>query len=155
MELAVGKKAPAFTLEDKQGVKHALKDIDSEFTVLYFYPKDNTPGCTLEAVAFSTLKKKFEQLGVTIIGISGGDQKSKTRFCEKNKLAITLLSDTDNNIGKKYGVFGEKKFMGRTYLGYKRSTFLLDKNKKIIERYDNVKAATHPQQLLDDIQHRR
>lgn len=150
--MEIGKKAPAFTLKDKDGVKHALKDIDTDFTVVYFYPKDNTPGCTLESIGFSKRKKKFEKAGATIIGISGGDEKSKTKFCNKFKLGITLLSDTDNAIGKKYGVFTKKKFMGREYEGYNRTTFLLDKNKKIIRIYENVKAATHPQQILDDIQ---
>lgn len=151
MTLQINKKAPAFNLADKDGVKHALKDIKSEFTIVYFYPKDNTPGCTIEAHEFTKLKSQFKQLDTTIIGISGGNEKTKTKFCEKNKLKIILLSDTNNTIGIKYGIFGEKKFMGRTYQGYNRVTFLLDKNKKIIKVYDKVKPLVHAKEVLKNI----
>jgi peroxiredoxin Q/BCP len=151
MTLEIGKKAPAFNLSDKDNNKVALKDITTDYTVVYFYPKDNTPGCTIEAHEFSKLNNEFKKANTTIIGISGGDEKTKKKFCEKNKLTITLLSDTDNKVGEKYGVFGEKKFMGRTYQGYNRITFILDKNKKVIQRYDKVKPLIHAKEVLEFI----
>lgn len=149
--LEMNKKAPAFNLSDKDGVKHALKDITSKYTLVYFYPKDNTPGCTTEGLEFSKLKSKLDAEGVTIIGISGGDEKSKTKFCDKHKFTITLLSDTDFKVSTKYGVYGEKKFMGRTYMGINRVSFLLNKDKKIIKVYNKVKPAEHATEVLMDV----
>lgn len=146
--LAIGKKAPAFALPDKDGVKHSLKEVKTKYTVIYFYPKDNTPGCTIEAHEFTKLKKEFDKANTTIIGISGGDEKSKTKFCEKNKLSITLLSDADFKVSEKYQTYGEKKFMGRTYMGVSRVTYVLDANKKIIQVYPNVKALGHAKAVL-------
>lgn len=151
MVLEVGKKAPAFNLPDKDGVKHALKNVNTNYTVVYFYPRDNTPGCTVEAKTFTTYKSRFDKAGISIIGISGGDEKSKTKFCLNNKLKILLLSDADGKIGTKYGVYGEKKFMGKTFIGFKRMSFLLDKNKKIIKVYEKVKSAQHPKEILKDV----
>ncbi|MBN1175690.1 thioredoxin-dependent thiol peroxidase [Candidatus Woesearchaeota archaeon] len=147
----VGKKAPSFSLSDKDGKKISLKDVDASYTVVYFYPKDNAPGCTIEAHGFEKLKTKFKNANAVVVGISGGDEKSKTKFCEKQNLSILLLSDSDFAVSTKYGVYGEKKFMGKTYMGINRVTFLLDKDKKVIKRYDSVKPLTHPQNVLDDI----
>lgn len=147
--LKPGAKAPAFSLPDKDGVKHALKDVKTEFTVIYFYPRDNTPGCTIEAKAFSKDIAKFDKAGATVIGISGGNEKSKTKFCDKYKLKVTLLSDEDHAVCKKYGVFGRKKFMGREFDGIFRHTLVLDKNKKVIQHYDKVSPAAHPGEILD------
>lgn len=149
--LEVGKKAPAFSLPDKDGVKHALKDIETKYTLVYFYPKDNTSGCTVEGIEFTKFKDKLKKEGLTIIGISGGDEKSKTKFCEKNNLTITLLSDTDFSVSTKFGVYGEKKFMGKTYMGINRVSFLLDKDKKIIKVYNKVKPAEHATEILLEI----
>ena len=151
MTLEVGKKAPQFSLPDKDGVKHSLKDINTKYTLVYFYPKDNTPGCTTEAVTFTKLKKKFDNAGVSIIGISGGNEKTKSKFCLKNKLTITLLSDEDFKVSTKFGVYGEKKFMGRTYMGINRMSFLLNKDKKVIKVYEKVKPIDHPTEVLLDI----
>jgi len=93
--LKEGKNAPAFSLNDKDGVKHGLSDVKSKFTIVYFYPKDNTPGCTIEAKKFGSDKSKYDQLDATVIGISGGDEKTKTKFCSKYDLKVLLLSDTD------------------------------------------------------------
>ena len=147
----VGKKALAFNLPDKDGSKVSLKDVDTDYVILYFYPKDNTPGCSVEAKGFEKIKTKLKNANATVIGISGGDEKTKTKFCEKQGLSITLLSDTDFKISEKYGVYGEKKFMGKTYMGISRTTFLLDKNRKVIKRYDKVKPLTHPSEVLADI----
>lgn len=149
--LELGKIAPAFNLPDKNGVKHSLKDIDTNYTLVYFYPKDNTPGCTTEGLEFTKLKSKLEKAGVTIIGISGGDEKSKTKFCDKHKFTITLLSDADFKVSTKYGVYGEKKFMGRTYMGINRVSFLLNKDKKVIKVYNKVKPAEHATEVLLDV----
>ena len=146
-----GKNAPDFALPDKDGRVHKLKEITSKFTVIYFYPKDNTPGCTVEANMFNRDLSSFKKLDTTIIGISGGDEKSKTKFCEKHGISFPLLSDTDFKVSSKYGVYGEKKFMGRSYMGIARMTFVLDENKKVIKVYEKVKPPTHSKEVLDFI----
>ena len=146
-----GKKAPAFTLENKDGEKVALKDIEADFTVLFFYPKDSTPGCTIEAKGFNKSLNTFAKNGVEVIGISGGDNSTKEKFCKKHSLKLDLLSDADFKVSKKYQSYGEKKFMGKTFEGIYRKTFVLDKNKKIIKAYDKVKPAEHPKEVLDFI----
>ncbi|HLP79351.1 MAG TPA: peroxiredoxin [Acidobacteriota bacterium] len=149
--LTVGTKAPDFTLPDKDGKLHSLKNIKSKYTVVYFYPKDNTTGCTLEARDFSVMKQQFESRGITIIGISGGDAASKTKFCTQNELTITLLSDTDYSTSKAFGVYGEKSFMGKIGLGIQRSTFVLDEQKKIVAVFENVNALGHAKNVLAKI----
>ena len=142
-------KAPEFSLPDKDGKIHSLKDIKSKNVVVYFYPTDNTPGCTIEAIEFTKTLPELERLGIAVLGITGGDKETKTKFCKDHNLKVTLLSDTDFSISKKYGVYGEKSFMGRTYLGIKRITFLLDKEHKIIKVFDTVKPATHAQEIIE------
>ncbi|HMO19045.1 MAG TPA: thioredoxin-dependent thiol peroxidase [Oligoflexia bacterium] len=149
--LKPGSKAPSFSLENQNGEILSLKDIEEDYIALFFYPKDNTPGCTIEAQGFTALKKKFEKAKTLPIGISGGTTKTKQKFCEKAGLDVTLLSDEDGSIGEKYGVYGEKKFMGRTYLGYQRHSFLIGQDRKIIKIYDSVKPETHPEEILKDI----
>ena len=133
--LKAGARAPQFSLSDKDQIEVSLNELRSDFTVIFFYPKDNTPGCTIQSKQYSKDLKNFQKLNTTVLGISGGDQKSKTTFCKKHKLAVTLLSDGDFSVAKKYGVFGEKSFMGRKFMGIFRTTFLLDKNKKVIKVY--------------------
>jgi len=145
------KKAIDFTLSDKDNKKHILSKIKSAYTILYFYPKDNTPGCTIEAREFSVNKKTFDKLGATVVGISGGDEKTKTKFCEKNKLSILLLSDTDYKVSKKYKLYGEKKFMGHKYMGISRTSYLLDKNKNILHVFEKVKPFGHAKEVMDKI----
>lgn len=144
-----GKKAPAFNLENKDGESVRLTDFDAEYLVLYFYPKDNTPGCTVEAQGFSRDLAKYRKLDTEVIGISGGDQKSKESFCSKNKLKITLLSDGDFKVAKKYGVYGPKKFMGKTYQGIHRTTFVLNKQRKVIKVFDKVSPTQHSKEVLE------
>jgi len=146
--LTEGKKAPAFSLKDRTGESYELKDLLDKYTVIFFYPKDNTPGCTIEAAGFQKLAKDFLKLGTTVVGISGGDEKSKQKFCEKNKLSIPMLSDSDFKVSEKYGVYGEKKFMGRTFNGIHRVTFLLDSEGKIIKVFNPVKPKDHPKEVL-------
>jgi len=149
--LSEGKKAPAFNLKDKDGQAHRLSELLGEYTVLFFYPKDNTSGCTIEANGFQKLAKDFRKLKTTIVGISGGDEKSKEKFCKKNGLTIPMLSDTDFTVSEKYGIYGENKFMGRTYMGIKRITFVLDSKGKIIKIFDKVKPVDHPKEVIDFI----
>jgi len=144
----IAKRAPSFQLQDKDGNKIRLNKVDAKYTILYFYPKDNTLGCTIQAKTFTKKKEELEKLGATIIGISGGDNKSKTKFCEKNELDITLLSDPDFKVSDAYGVYGEKSFMGKKYMGIARTTFILDKNKKIIQVYEKVKPAENADDII-------
>jgi peroxiredoxin Q/BCP len=146
--LKLGDKAPEFTLQDMNDCELSLSKVDSIYKVVYFYPKDNTPGCTIQAQQFSKDLKKLKELNAEVIGISGGDAKSKTLFCNKNKLSVTLLSDTDFEIAKKYGVFGEKFFMGRKYLGISRVTFLLDKNNQIIKVYEKASPEKNSAEII-------
>lgn len=147
--IELNKKAPNFSLPDKNNEQISLDQIKSKYTIIYFYPKDNTPGCTIEAIEFSTLQKEFEKANTTIIGISGGNEKTKTTFCNKHKLTIPLLSDTEFIVSKKYDVYGEKKFMGRLFNGIKRTTFILDSEKKIIAIFDKVNVKDHATEVLD------
>lgn len=146
-----GKKAPAFTLEDKDGEKYKLGSFQEDYLVLFFYPKDSTPGCTTETVGFDKLLRKFANQGAAVVGISGGTNKTKQKFCEKHSLKTLLLTDPDYSTAKKYGAFGLKKFMGREYEGIFRMTFVLDKNRKVIKVFEKVKPAEHPQEVLDFI----
>jgi thioredoxin-dependent peroxiredoxin len=149
LKMKEGNKAPDFVLKDKDSNEVRLSEIDSNYTVVYFYPKDDTPGCTIEANEFSSVLDEFEKLGVRVIGISGGDEVSKKKFCEKHELRVTLLSDIDYRVCKKYDAYGEKKFMGRTYDGIFRVTYVLDKDKKVIKTYGKVKAAGHAAEVLE------
>jgi peroxiredoxin Q/BCP len=146
--LSVGAKAPVFALTDKDGKKVALKDLSNKFSVVYFYPKDDTPGCTLQAIEFTGELEAFKKRGAAIIGISGGDDKSKSKFCAKHKLGVTLLSDPDFGVAKKFGAYGEKSFMGRKFNGIFRSTFVLDKDKRVLRIFDSVSAKGHAEQVL-------
>ncbi|MDP4039754.1 MAG: peroxiredoxin [Candidatus Pacearchaeota archaeon] len=144
-------KSKNFKLKDKFGKPHELNDFKEKYKVIYFYPKDNTPGCTIEANQFSELLKDFKKLSTKIIGISGGDEKSKTKFCEKYNLKVLLLSDPDFKVSKDFKVYGEKSFMGRKFLGINRRTFILDKNNNILKVYEKVNALGHAKEVLDFI----
>jgi thioredoxin-dependent peroxiredoxin len=148
-------KAPNFKLKDKDGQEHQLNKINSKFTIIYFYPKDNTPGCTIEAKMFNKYLENFEKMDTKIIGISGGDEKSKTKFCEKHDLKLLLLSDPEFEVSKAYKAYGEKFFMGRRFMGIHRYTYVLDKNKKVIKLYDRVKPADHPIEVLNFIKEQK
>ena len=148
MVLKKGDKSFDFALKNKDGKLHKLSDIKSNYVVVYFYPKDSTPGCTIEANEFTELINDFKKLNAEVIGISGGDEESKRKFCDKHNLKITLLSDHNFKISKKYGVYGEKSFLGKKFLGINRTTFVLDKNKKIIMVYENVKVQEHAKEIL-------
>ncbi len=144
-----GDLAPDFSLKDKDGKEHNLSKIKTKYKVIYFYPKDNTPGCTIESKEFSDALPEFQKLNAQVIGISGGDDKSKEKFCTKYNLKLLLLSDTDFSVSKAYKVYGEKKFMGRKYLGIFRTTFILDKNNKIIKVFEKVSPLGHAKELIN------
>ena len=148
-ELRVGSKAPMFRLNDKDGASHGIGTGDAPFTVVFFYPKDNTPGCTVEAQEFSAALKEFARRGAKVIGISGGDAKTKEKFCSKYDLTIDLVSDSDFAVSKAYGVYGDKKFMGRTYQGIFRTTFVVDSTGKIAAILSDVTPKGHAREVLE------
>lgn len=123
----------------------------SPLTLLYFYPKDDTPGCTLEASDFTRLKSEFEALGIQIIWVSKDSEASHAKFCNKYNLSIQLVSDEDESLQNQFGVIGEKKNYGKIYIGVIRSTFLLDSQWKIIKEWRNVKATGHAEKVLREI----
>jgi peroxiredoxin Q/BCP len=146
--LKEGAKAPKFKLEDKDGRVFGVGTTATDFTVVYFYPKDNTPGCTLEAQEFTDALKDFKVRKSQVIGVSGGDHKTKAKFCEKYSLAVPLVSDTDFKVSKAYGVYGDKKFMGRSFKGIHRTTFIVDKNGAVVRTFEKVKPEGHAQEVL-------
>src|ERR1700752_3805268 len=121
-----GSTAPAFKTTDANGEAVNLKDLRGQKVVLYFYPKDDTPGCTKEACSFRDAFSDFKKRGIKILGVSPDKEASHKKFADKYKLPFTLLVDTDHSIADAYGTYGQKKFMGRTYMGIKRTTFLID-----------------------------
>lgn len=143
-----GATAPAFKTTDTNGKSLSLKDFRGQKVVLYFYPKDDTPGCTKEACSFRDGFLKFKKRGITILGVSPDSEKSHQKFTAKYKLPFTLLADTDHSIADAYGVYGEKKFMGRTYMGIHRTTFLIDEKGKIKKVFEKVKPEVHADEVL-------
>jgi len=149
--LEVGDKAPEFEALNQDGVKVALKDFVGKNVVLYFYPKDNTPGCTTEACEFSANYDQFIENDTVIIGVSPDSVKSHVGFIAKQNLKHILLSDEDKEISKLYGVWQVKKNYGKEYLGIVRSTFVIGKDGKIAKIYKNVKAKDHAAKVLADL----
>jgi peroxiredoxin Q/BCP len=123
----------------------------SPLTLLYFYPKDDTPGCTLEAQDFTRLVPDFAKLGIQIVWVSRDTEVSHTKFCNKYDLAVTLISDEDGSLHNQFGVIGEKKNYGKVYIGTIRSTFLLDQTGKILHEWRNVKATGHAEKVLREL----
>ncbi len=141
-------KAPDFSLVDEKGNKVSLAEYKGKPVVLYFYPKDDTPGCTTEACNFRDDYSKYEEAGAVILGISPDSEKSHAKFANKHSLPFTLLVDEDHKICDAYGVWGRKKFMGREYDGVFRTTFLIDKDGNIAKVFEGVKPATHSGEVL-------
>lgn len=138
-------------LDASDNNSYTLKDFNGKKVILYFYPKDNTPGCTLEAKSFTCLQDEFDNLGYFIIGVSRDSVKKHQNFIEKQELKLLLLSDKDEELVKAFDVLKEKKMYGKTHMGIVRSTFLLDENGTITKEYRNVKAKTHPEELLNEL----
>jgi thioredoxin-dependent peroxiredoxin len=146
--LKAGSTAPAFTTTDAAGNTIRLKDFRGQKVALYFYPKDDTPGCTKEACSFRDAFTDFEERGIKVLGISTDNEASHAKFANKYKLPFTLLTDTEHSISEAYGTYGEKKFMGRTYMGVKRTTFLIDEKGKIRKIFEKVKPDEHAGEVL-------
>ena len=151
MPLAAGNKAPEFTLMNESGLEFCLSDYIGKTVLLYFYPKDDTPGCTKEACNFRDDYSEYDKAGVTILGISPDTSKSHAKFKAKFELPFTLLADPDHQIASAYGVWGRKKFMGREYDGILRTTFLIGPDSRIIKVFENVKPAEHSVEVLAEL----
>lgn len=148
MALEANIPAPDFTLPDETGLPRSLSEFRGKPVVLYFYPKDDTPGCTKEACSFRDDYQVYADSGVVILGVSPDSPASHARFKEKYNLPFTLLSDEDHQVCKLYGVWGKKKFMGREYEGVLRTTFLIDENGIIKKVFPNVKPEGHSAEVL-------
>ena len=146
--LKIHTKAPSFQIPSTSKDNYSLKDSLGKYIVLYFYPKDDTPGCTLETNDFNKLISKFKKLGCDVYGVSKDSLKSHNKFKEKYKIKFDLLADEDLKVLKKYKVWGKKKFMGREFMGTIRTTYLIDKKGKIIKIWDNVKVKDHAKEVL-------
>jgi len=149
MAIEEGKAAPAFTLNDTDGNKVALKDFKGQNVIVYFYPKDDTPGCTKQACGFRDLWKKYEKSDTVVLGISPDDGESHRKFVDKYKLPFTLLSDPKKKVMEKYGAWGEKNMYGKKTIGVIRSTVWVGPNGKVVKHWRRVpKAADHPEKVL-------
>jgi peroxiredoxin Q/BCP len=148
MELKVGQKAPDFKLPDENGKLHKLSDYAGKKVVLYFYPADDTPGCTREACNFRDDYLKYKAAGAVILGVSPDDEQSHEKFKQKFSLPFPLLADDGHKICEKYGVWGEKSMFGKKYFGVIRSTFLINEEGKLAEIYRKVKVDAHSQTVL-------
>jgi peroxiredoxin Q/BCP len=144
-----GKPAPDFELETDDGETVSLKDFRGKPVVLYFYPKDDTPGCTAQACGIRDDYGRFEDAGAVVLGVSPDTVKSHVKFKEKYGLPFTLLADPEHEVAEQYGVWGEKKYMGRTYMGISRSTFIIDADGNVARVMHKVKPDTHADQVLD------
>jgi len=149
--LKVGRPAPDFCLLNQNEESVCLKDFRGKWVVIFFYPKDNTPGCTIEATDFTKLNSQFEKHNALILGVSKDSSNSHQKFISGKKLAISLLSDADTSVQKQYGVWRPKKFMGKEFLGTVRSTFLIDPQGKIARIWDGVSAKGHAQEVWEEL----
>lgn len=150
-KLHEGDIAPDFTLLDQNGITHSLNAEKGKWVLLYFYPKDNTPGCTKQACALRDEFPAFEKLNCTVFGISVDSVISHKKFAEKFSLPFTLLADTGKNVVEAYGVWQKKKLAGREYLGIVRTSFLINPNRKIAKIYERVNPETHATEVLQDL----
>jgi peroxiredoxin Q/BCP len=144
-----GRKAPAFALKDQTGKTHRLVDYTGNAVVLFFYPKDDTPGCTKEACGFSDNLPRFKKGKAVVLGVSILDEASKARFAEKYGLSYPLLADEDHAVAEKYGVWQKKSLYGRSFMGIVRTTYLIDRDGKVAKRWDNVKVDGHADAVLE------
>lgn len=147
--LEIGTKAPSFSLPDQNGDMHSLEDYRGKTVILYFYPKDSTPGCTKQACGFRDLSPQFEAKGAVVLGVSKDSVKSHKNFETKNGLPFTLLSDPERQCIEAYDVWHEKKFCGRVSMGVVRSTYIIDGEGTIIGAYGNVKSTENPAKMLE------
>lgn len=151
MAIEEGNAAPAFTLEDTKGNKVSLKDLKGKEVIIYFYPKDDTPGCTTQACDLRDRVEALDARGAVVLGVSPDSPKSHTRFRTKYALPFTLLADTEHTVADRYGVWVEKSMYGRTYWGNERTTFLIDEQGRIEQVFQKVKPEAHAGQVLHAI----
>ena len=150
--LKPGDKAPDIELPDQEGKTRKLSDHEGDWVLLYFYPKDDTPGCTTEACGIRDAYEAYGDAGITVIGVSTDSVKSHGKFTQKYGLPFTLLADEEKKAVEAYGVWGEKKFLGRQYMGTNRRSFLIDPKGKIAKIYELVKPAAHAEEVLADVE---
>ncbi|HXW38580.1 MAG TPA: thioredoxin-dependent thiol peroxidase [Acidimicrobiales bacterium] len=150
-KLAAGDKAPAFTLPDQDGKKVSLRDFKGQPVVVYFYPRDDTPGCTKEACQFNDNLRAFSRAKVAVVGISADDAASHVKFRKKYGLKFPLLTDADHTVGEAYGAWGKKTLYGKTTVGVIRSTFLVGADGKVQRAWYSVKADGHAAKVLDEV----
>ena len=146
-----GKKAPAFALKDQDGKTHKLSDYEGRPVVLYFYPKDDTPGCTKETCDFQSKLPKFKTSKAAVLGVSILDEKSKAKFANKFDITFPLLADPEHEIAEKYGVWQQKSFMGRKFMGIVRTTYLIGPDGKVQKRWDKVSVDDHAAEVLAEL----
>ena len=149
--MKVNSKAPIFKLPSTSKKDYSLKDSIGKYVIIYFYPKDDTPGCTIETNDFNKLLPKFKKLNCEVLGVSKDNLKSHEKFREKYKIKFDLLADEELKVLKKYKVWGKKKFMGREFMGINRTTFLIDKKGKILKIWENVKVKDHAKEVLETL----
>ena len=150
-KLSVGDVAPEFSLPDQNGNVRTLKEFSGKWLLIYFYPKDNTPGCTTEACEIRDIWTEFEKTGAAVVGISIDSVDSHKKFGEKHLLPFTLLSDSDKKVVVEYGVWAMKSFMGKSFFGTRRTSCLISPDGKIAKIYENVLPAIHAEEVLRDI----
>ncbi len=150
--LDVGKKAPAFALQDQNEKTHKLSGYKGQWVFLYFYPKDDTPGCTKEACGIRDVYSEFKKKNVQVFGVSKDSVKKHAKFVEKYELPFTLLSDESTKMIEAYGAWAKKKMMGREYMGILRISYLIDPNGKVAKVYPKVKPADHAAEILSDLE---
>lgn len=148
MTLTENSIAPEFSLPDETGIERSLRDYKGKWVVLYFYPKDDTPGCTAEACNFRDDYSAYEKAGVTILGVSKDNPKSHAKFKAKYQLPFTLLADEEHKVADLYGVWGRKKYMGKEYDGMFRTTYLINPEGMIVKVFENIKPADHSAEVL-------
>jgi peroxiredoxin Q/BCP len=151
MEIAIGQVAPEFELPDQDGAARKLSDYRGRWVLLYFYPKDDTPGCTAEACALRDNLPKFKDIRAAVLGVSADSAESHKKFAEKYGLPFTLLSDEQKEVAEKYGVWKEKSMYGKKYFGIERTSFLIDPEGKVAKIYEKVKPEIHAEEVLKDL----
>ena len=149
--IRIGQKAPDFSLPDQNGTIHKLSGYLGQWVLIYFYPKDNTPGCTKEACAVRDNLPAFKELKAAVLGVSVDSVRSHAKFAEKYGLNFTILADESKKVVNRYGVWAKKNFMGRKYMGTLRTSFLINPSGKIVKIYENVKPEVHAEELLEDL----
>ena len=147
----VNEKAPDFCLKNQMQEDICLNDYQGKWVVLYFYPKDNTPGCTMEAIYFTKYEKEFQQLNTVILGISADSCESHKKFSDKNNLSLILLSDPQHTVSESYAVWNPKSFLGKSFLGISRTTFLIDPTGTVVYIWPKVKVAGHTKEVLSTL----